>query len=48
VVQDYTFDSPSTAAGVLLGRSANGRELWKDETGRTLKENQTAGLNNAD
>lgn len=42
VAQDYTFDSPSTAAGVLMGRSANGRELWKDEEGRTLKENQTA------
>jgi hypothetical protein len=40
--QDYTFDSPSTAAGVLLGRTANGRVEWKDEVGRTLKENQTA------
>jgi hypothetical protein len=41
--QDYTFDSPSTAAGVLLGRSANGRIEWK-EHGRTLKEIQTANL----
>jgi hypothetical protein len=40
--QDYTFDSPSTAAGVLLGRSSNGREAWKDAEGRTLKQIQTS------
>jgi hypothetical protein len=40
--QDYTFNSPSTAAGVLLGRSANGRAEWKDAKGRTLKEIQEA------
>jgi hypothetical protein len=39
--QDYTFDSPSTAAGVVLGRTANGRIEWKNEAGRTLKELQT-------
>jgi hypothetical protein len=38
--QDYVFDSPSTAAGVLLGRSANGRLEWKDSKGRSLKEIQ--------
>jgi hypothetical protein len=38
--QDYTFNSPSTAAGVLLGRSANGRTEWKDAMGRSLKEIQ--------
>jgi hypothetical protein len=37
---DYQFDSPSTAAGVVLGRSANGRTEWKNATGKTLKENQ--------
>lgn len=37
---DYQFDSPSTAAGVVLGRSANGRTEWKDPAGKTLKENQ--------
>ncbi len=36
--QDYTFSSPSTAAGVVLGRSANGLTEWKDEQGRPLKE----------
>jgi hypothetical protein len=29
---------------VLLGRSSNGREVWKDADGRTLKENQTASV----
>jgi hypothetical protein len=38
--QDYLFDSPSTAAGVLLGRSANGRIEWKNQQGRTLKSIQ--------
>jgi hypothetical protein len=38
--QDYTFNSPSTAAGVLLGRSANGRVEWRDARGRTLREIQ--------
>ena len=30
LAQDYTFSSPSLAASVLLGRSANGRDEWKD------------------
>lgn len=42
--QDYVFSSPSTAAAVVLGRSANGRVEWKDTTGRALKEIQAAGL----
>jgi len=40
--QDYTFASPSLAAAVLLGRSANGRTAWKDARGRTLKDIQDA------
>jgi hypothetical protein len=35
--QDFRFNSPSTAAGVLVGGSANGRRAWKDAQGRTLK-----------
>ncbi len=31
--QDYVFSSPSTAAAVVLGRSANGRIEWKDSRG---------------
>jgi len=40
--QDYAFGSPSTAASVVLGRNANGRVEWKDDTGRTLKQVQEA------
>ena len=40
--QDYTFSAPSTAAAVVLGRSANGRIEWKAADGRTLKELQEA------
>lgn len=42
VTQDYLFDSPSTAAGVLLGRSANGRIEWKNLQGQTLRTIQGA------
>lgn len=42
MVQDYAFQSPSTAAGVLLGRSVNGRIEWKDEQGRSLRQLQDA------
>lgn len=40
--QNYTFNSPSLAAAVALGRSSNGRVDWKDASGRTLKEYQQA------
>ena len=42
MTQDYTFSSPSTAAGVLLGRAANGRTEWKTANGHTLKSIQDA------
>lgn len=38
--QDYTFSAPSTASGVILGCSTNGRMDWKDKSGRTLKSIQ--------
>lgn len=38
--QDFRFSSPSTAAGVLVGGSANGRRAWKDRRGITLKAMQ--------
>jgi hypothetical protein len=44
LAQDYSFDSPSTASGVLLGRTSNGRVDWKDNEGRTLKEIQAAAV----
>jgi hypothetical protein len=36
--QDFLFSSPSTAAAVVLGRSANGWIEWKDENGQTLSD----------
>lgn len=42
--QDYSFSSPSTAAAVVLGRSANGRVEWKDASGRTLKSIQEKAI----
>lgn len=36
--KDCIFTSPSTAAAIVLGRSANGRTEWKTAEGRTLKE----------
>ncbi len=40
--QDQVFSSPSTAAGVILGRTANGRIEWKTKEGTTLKDIQSA------
>ncbi len=40
--QDQVFGSPSTAAGVILGRTANGRIEWKNNEGKTLKQLQAA------
>lgn len=37
-VQDYVFNSPSTAGGVVLGRSTNGWTKWKNKEGITLDE----------
>jgi len=45
--QDYTFSAPSTAAAVVLGRSANGRLEWKGADGRALKEIQEAEAGHA-
>ena len=42
LTQDQVFNSPSTAAGVILGRTANGRIEWKTKDGTTLKELQAA------
>lgn len=40
--EDYVFNSPSMAASLVLGRSANGRTEWKNKDGKTLKELQEA------
>lgn len=41
MARSYAFNSPSSAAAVLLGRSANGRVEWKDQDGRALKDLQS-------
>ncbi len=38
--RDHLFSSPSAAAGVVLGRSANGWIEWINTGGRTLKDNE--------
>lgn len=35
--RDVLFTSPSAAAAVLAGGAYNGREAWKDASGRSLK-----------
>ena len=42
--QDYVFDSPSAAAGVLLGRATNGRTEWRSSDDKTLKSLQEQAL----
>jgi hypothetical protein len=37
-VQDYAFPSPSQAASIVVGYSANGRSMWKANDGRSLAE----------
>lgn len=37
-VDDYQFESPSAAAAVVLGRSANGRTEWTRLDGRTVAQ----------
>ena len=44
LTQDYLFASPSLAAMVLLGRTANGRIEWKSKAGVTLKALQEQAL----
>ncbi len=35
--QDHEFSSPSAAAAIVHGGTANGRTAWKDSKGRTIK-----------
>lgn len=43
--EDYTFESPSTAAAVVMGRNANGRTEWRTLDGTKLKELQDSYSN---
>ncbi len=40
--KDYLFNSPSAAASLVMGRSANGLTEWKSEDGRILKSFESA------
>ncbi|ERM82241.1 hypothetical protein P872_18840 [Rhodonellum psychrophilum GCM71 = DSM 17998] len=39
--EDYIFGSPSSAAVMIMGRSANGLTEWKQKDGTTLKDYET-------
>lgn len=41
---DHRFGSPSTASSVILGASTNGRDVWENEKGITLKAIQLQRL----
>ena len=36
--KDYVFTSPSYAAGIVMGRSANGRTEWKTAEGKSIRD----------
>lgn len=38
VMEDLLFSSPSLAAAIVMGRSANGLTEWKDRYGKSLKD----------
>jgi hypothetical protein len=38
--RDVEFSSPSAAAAIVHGGTANGLLAWKDKAGRTLKERE--------
>jgi hypothetical protein len=44
--KDYEFSSPSAAASVIHGGSANGLQAWKDSNGISLKEREEKEVSN--
>lgn len=36
--KDYVFTSPSLAASIIMGRSANGKTEWKNKNGSTIND----------
>lgn len=46
--QNHLFSSPSTAAAVIMGRSANGLIEWKDNQGKDLKTIEANEINDAE
>jgi hypothetical protein len=43
--RDYLFSSSSTAAMIIMGRSANGLTEWKMKSGKTLQDFETGESN---
>lgn len=43
-LEDYLSSSPSFAASLLMGRSANGWTEWKMNNGKTLDEMERKSL----
>ncbi len=44
---DYLFSSPSAAAMVIMGRSANGLMEWKDSSGQILRDIESQEISKA-
>ena len=47
-IAEYIFGSPSTAAACILGGDKNGRTLWKNDSGVTLKNMYPDRVDNTD
>ena len=45
--KNYLFQSPSAAAAVIVGYSINGRNTWKNNNGKSLKEIEENEINNS-
>ena len=43
--KNHLFSSPSAAAAVILGYSVNGRSVWKNENGKSIKEIEQSEIN---
>ena len=44
-IKDHIFTSPSLAAAVVMGRTANGRTEWKTSDHKTIKDIEEENLN---
>ena len=42
LTRNYSFDSPSAAAMIIVGSNRNGPATWKDHMNRTLAANRAA------
>lgn len=47
LAEDILFSSPSAAAAVIMGRSANGLLEWKSKSGKTLKDIESSEIEKA-